>query len=58
MSTPIEVECGTCHRRQLRWSNEYPNGLRLDDIYRIGWTWDGATWMCPICHREEVPDGQ
>lgn len=47
----IEVECCSCHRRQLRWSHDHPRGLRLDALYAIGWTWDGSTWQCPFCSR-------
>jgi hypothetical protein len=52
---PITVECGACHRSQLRWSNDYPNGLRLHEIEAIGWTFDESAkeWRCPFCWEKE-----
>lgn len=46
---PIMVECVDCHRSQLRWSNDYPQGLLLVDLEKVGWHWDGTVWRCPVC---------
>ena len=53
---PIAVECDVCRRTQLRWSNGHSNGLKLDEIYDLGWTWDGTTWRCPFCQLEGEVD--
>jgi hypothetical protein len=55
MTRPIEVECGVCHRVQLRWSSATPNGLTLDQLEAIGWTFDDSAqeWRCPFCWERD-----
>jgi len=51
----ITVECGSCHRTQLRYSASKPHGLRLDELNAIGWTFDDSVqeWRCPFCWDKE-----
>ena len=49
----VEVECGECHRKQLRWSEDHPSGLRLAELEMIGWVWTGLEWRCPFCFEKE-----
>lgn len=55
MTALIQVECGACHRTQLRRSDAHANGLTLEEIDAIGWTFDESAkeWRCPFCWEKE-----
>ena len=50
----VVVECGDCHRTQLRRSKVDPDGLSLEELDAIGWVFDETvmTWRCPFCCGE------
>jgi len=52
--SPKQVECAACDRKQLRWSEEQPNGLLIEELEAVGWVRTGDNWLCHFCRQRAL----